>query len=66
VRAQNRFTADAAIYEIERQAAIFWQYAGADEVAAAIWAAKEKQKASRISEGPPGIRGLCCGRDQRG
>jgi lambda family phage tail tape measure protein len=46
VRSQNRFTADAAIFEIERQAAIF-KKAGADEVAVAIWAAKEKQKASR-------------------
>jgi hypothetical protein len=38
--------ADYAIYQIQRQAAIF-KTAGADEVAVAIWAAKEKQKASR-------------------
>jgi lambda family phage tail tape measure protein len=46
VIAQNRFTADAAIEQIQRQATIF-KNAGADEVAVAIWAAKEKQKASR-------------------
>jgi len=46
VRAQNLFTADYAIEQIQRQAAIF-KTAGADEVAVAIWAAKEKQKASR-------------------
>jgi hypothetical protein len=38
--------AEFAIMEIEREAAIF-KNAGSDEVAVAIWAAKEKQKVSR-------------------
>ncbi len=48
--------ADYAIEQIERQAAIFRQ-AGADEVAVAIWASKEKQKASREWQ-DGAIRGL--------
>jgi hypothetical protein len=56
VRAQNRFTADYAIEQINRQAAIF-KVAGADEVAVAIWAAKEKQKASHEWQ-DGAIRGL--------
>jgi hypothetical protein len=46
VRAQDAMTADAAIYQIDRQAAIF-KKAGADDVAVAQWAAREKIKASR-------------------
>ena len=56
VRAQNLFTADYAIEQIDRQAAIF-KAAGADDVAVAFWAAKEKQKASREWE-DGAIRGL--------
>jgi hypothetical protein len=56
VRAQNQFTADAAIYQIERQSEIF-RNAGAAGVAVANWAAKEKQKASRDWQ-DGAIRGL--------
>jgi lambda family phage tail tape measure protein len=45
-RAVTLDSADYAIGQIERQTQIFRQ-AGADEVAVAIWAAKEKQKASQ-------------------
>lgn len=56
IREQNRFSADYAIVQIERQAAVF-KKAGADEVAVAIWEAKEKQKASRAWQ-DGAVRGL--------